>query len=135
MAGFKYRKFQKGGKIRGFARRSGVAFGEFGLQAQGRGRLTPRQIESARRCIMRYTKRGATLWIRRHPDWPVSKKPLEVRQGSGKGNVEYYAARIKPGMVLFEVAGVGEDVARRAFELAAYKLPFKVKFVEREWMS
>ena len=127
----KFRKQQKG-RNRGLAvRGSRVSFGDFGLQCTGRGRLTARQIESARRAINRHVKRGGRVWIRVFPDKPVSKKPLEVRMGKGKGNPEYWVARIKPGRVMFELDGVPEDVARRAFELAAAKLPLNTKFVQR----
>lgn len=112
-----------------------VAFGEFGLQSIGRCRLNARQIEAARRAITRCVKRGGKLWIRVFPDKPISKKPLEVRQGKGKGNVEYYAFEVKPGTMIFEIAGVDEDLARQAFKLASAKLPFKVKFVTKEEVS
>jgi large subunit ribosomal protein L16 len=127
----KYRKQHKG-RNRGLANRgSNVSFGEFGLKATTRGRLTSRQIEAARRAITRYVKRGGKVWIRVFPDKPISKKPLEVRMGSGKGNVEYWVALIQPGSVLYEMEGVSEDIAREAFRLAAAKLPIRTMFVER----
>ena len=111
-----------------------VVYGEFALQATGRGFLTARQIESARRCIARHVKRGGKIWIRAFPDKPVTKKPLEVRQGKGKGNVEYWVAEILPGKVLYEVEGVPEELAREAFALAAAKLPLSTTFVKRTVM-
>lgn len=128
----RYRKQQKG-RNRGLAfRGSEVSFGEYGLKATGRGRLTARQIEAARRAMTRHIKRGGKIWIRVFPDKPISKKPLEVRQGKGKGNVEYWVAQIQPGRVLYEMEGVAEDVAREAFRLAAAKLPMTTAFVTRE---
>lgn len=130
----KFRKQMKG-KNRGLAQRgSTVAFGAFGLKAIGRGRLTARQIEAARRAMTRYVKRGGKIWIRVFPDKPITKKPLEVRQGKGKGNVEYWVAQIQPGRVLYEMEGVAEDVAREAFRLAAAKLPIATTFVTRQVM-
>jgi large subunit ribosomal protein L16 len=130
----KFRKQMKG-RNRGLALRgSKVSFGEYGLKATDRGRLTSRQIEAARRTITRYVKRGGKLWIRVFPDKPVSKKPLEVRMGSGKGNVEYWVALIQPGKVLYEIEGVSEDIAREAFRLAAAKLPIQTTFVSRTVM-
>ncbi|MCX7946772.1 MAG: 50S ribosomal protein L16 [Hydrogenophilus sp.] len=127
----KYRKAHKG-RNRGLATRGvEVAFGEFGLKATGRGRLTARQIEAARRAITRHVKRGGRLWIRVFPDKPVSKKPAEVRMGSGKGNPEFWVCEIQPGKVLYEIAGVSEELAREAFALAAAKLPFSTIFVTR----
>ena len=127
----KFRKQHKG-RNRGLAERGGkVSFGEFGLKATTRGRLTARQIEAARRAISRYVKRGGKVWIRVFPDKPVSKKPLEVRMGSGKGNVEYWVALVQPGKVLYEMEGVPEDIAREAFRLAAAKLPIRTTVVER----
>jgi large subunit ribosomal protein L16 len=127
----RFRKQQKG-RNRGLAIRGGnVSFGEYALKATGRGRLTARQIEAARRTITRHVKRGGKLWIRVFPDVPVTKKPIEVRQGKGKGNVEYWIAQIQPGRVLYEIEGVTEDVAREAFRLAAAKLPFKTTFATR----
>ena len=128
----KYRKQHKG-RNEGLAFRGGsVAFGDFGLKATTRGSLTARQIEAARRCITRTVKRGARVWIRVFPDVPITKKPLEVRMGSGKGNVEYYVARVQPGKVLFEMEGVTEDIAREAFRLAASKLSVDTLFVKRQ---
>ncbi len=120
---------------RGLAHRgSDVSFGEYGLKALDRGRLTARQIEAARRAMTRHIKRGGKIWIRVFPDKPVTKKPLEVRQGKGKGNVEYWVCLIQPGRVLYEMEGVPEDVAREAFRLAAAKLPFPTAFVSRQVM-
>jgi large subunit ribosomal protein L16 len=130
----KFRKQMKG-RNRGLALAgSKVSFGEFGLKAVERTRLTARQIESARRAINRYVRRGGKIWIRVFPDKPISKKPLEVRQGKGKGNVEYWVAQIQPGRVLYEIEGVSEEVAREAFRLAAAKLPMKTTFVSRQVM-
>ena len=130
----KFRKQMKG-KNRGLAQRGNtVAFGMFGLKAIGRGRLTARQIEAARRAMTRHVKRGGKIWIRVFPDKPITKKPLEVRQGKGKGNVEYWVAQIQPGRVLYEMEGVAEDVAREAFRLAAAKLPIATTFVTRQVM-
>jgi len=130
----KFRKQMKG-KNRGLAQRgSTVAFGVFGLKAVGRGRLTARQIEAARRAMTRHVKRGGKIWIRVFPDKPITKKPLEVRQGKGKGNVEYWVAQVQPGRVLYEMEGVTENVAREAFRLAAAKLPIATTFVSRQVM-
>ena len=130
----KFRKQQKG-RNRGLALRgSSVSFGEFGLKAVGRGRLTARQIEAGRRAMTRRVKRGGKIWIRVFPDKPITTKPLEVRQGKGKGSVEYWVALIRPGKVLYEMQGVTEDVAREALGLAAAKLPFKTAFVSRTAM-
>ena len=127
----KFRKQMKG-RNRGLASRgSTVSFGEFALKATDRGRLTARQIEAARRAMTRHVKRGGTIWIRVFPDKPITKKPLEVRQGKGKGNVEYWVAKIQPGKVLYEMEGVSEDIAREAFRLAAAKLPIPTTFVAR----
>ena len=108
-----------------------MSFGEYALKAIGRGRMTARQIEAARRAMTRRVKRGGQIWIRVFPDKPITNKPLEVRQGKGKGNVEYWVAQIKPGKILYEMEGVPEEVARDAFRLAAAKLPFATKFVKR----
>jgi large subunit ribosomal protein L16 len=108
-----------------------VSFGEYALKAIGRGRMTARQIEAARRAMTRRVKRGGQIWIRVFPDKPITNKPLEVRQGKGKGNVEYWVAQIKPGKILYEMEGVPEEVAKDAFRLAAAKLPFATKFVKR----
>lgn len=130
----KFRKQQKG-RNRGLSHRgSTVSFGEFGLKAIARGRLTARQIEAARRAMTRAVKRGGQVWIRVFPDKPITQKPLEVRQGKGKGNVEYWIAQIKPGKVLYEIEGVSERDARTAFRLAAAKLPFQTAFVKRSIM-
>ena len=120
------------GRNRGLAHRgSKVRFGEYGLKCIGRGRITARQIEAARRAMTRHIKRGGKIWIRVFPDKPITKKPLEVRQGKGKGNVEYWVAQIQPGKVLYEVEGVDESLAREAFALAAAKLPIPTVFVKR----
>lgn len=127
----KFRKQFKG-RNRGLAQSGNkVSFGEFGLKATARGRLTARQIEAARRTITRTVKRGGKLWIRVFPDKPITKKPLEVRQGKGKGNVEYWVAQIQPGRMLYEIEGVDEELAREAFALAAAKLPMGTTFVKR----
>jgi large subunit ribosomal protein L16 len=127
----KYRKEQKG-RNKGVATRgAAVSFGEFGLKAIGRGRLTARQIEAARRAMTRHIKRGGRIWIRIFPDKPISKKPAEVRMGNGKGNPEYWVAEIQPGKVLYEMDGVDEVLAREAFRLAAAKLPLETAFVSR----
>ena len=126
----KFRKQHKG-RNRGLAQRgSTVSFGEYALKATGRGRMTARQIEAARRAMTRRVRRGGQIWIRVFPDKPITQKPLEVRQGKGKGNVEYWIAQIKPGKVLYEMEGVPEEVARDAFKLAAAKLPFPTTFVK-----
>jgi large subunit ribosomal protein L16 len=130
----KYRKQMKMDN-RGLAHKgSKVSFGEFGLKSVERGRLTARQIEAARRTISRHVKRGGKIWIRVFPDKPISKKPLEVRMGSGKGGVEYWIAQIKPGTMLYELEGVSEELAREAFRLAAAKLPLKTTFSIRTVM-
>ncbi|MFT6189682.1 MAG: large subunit ribosomal protein L16 [Candidatus Endobugula sp.] len=130
----KFRKMMKG-RNRGLALRgSKVSFGEFGLKAVGRGRLTARQIEAARRAMTRHIKRGGKIWIRVFPDKPITSKPLEVRQGKGKGNVEYWVAQIQPGKVLYEMDGVSEELAREAFALASAKLPIKTTIVKRSVM-
>lgn len=127
----KFRKQMKG-RNRGLAHRgSTVSFGEYGLKAVGRGRLTARQLESARRALTRHIKRGGKVWIRVFPDKPITQKPLEVRQGSGKGNVEYWVANIQPGRILFEIEGVAPEIAQEAFSLAAAKLPFATKLAKR----
>lgn len=130
----KFRKQQKG-RNRGLAQNGNkVSFGDYGLKAVGRGRLTARQIEAARRAMTRHVKRGGKIWIRIFPDVPVTKKPLEVRQGKGKGNVEYWVAKIQPGKMLYEMEGVTEELAREAFKLAAAKLPIPTVFVSRSLM-
>ncbi len=127
----KFRKVQKG-RNRGLAQSGNkVSFGEFGLKATGRGRLTSRQIEAARRTITRTVKRGGKLFIRVFPDKPISKKPLEVRMGKGKGSVEYWVAQIQPGRMLYEIEGVTEELAREAFRLASAKLPIATTFIKR----
>ena len=127
----KFRKQMKG-RNRGLAHRgSSISFGDYGLKALGRGRLTARQIEAARRALTRHVKRGGKIWIRVFPDKPITQKPLEVRQGKGNGNVEYWVAQIQPGKVLFEIEGVSEELAEEAFSLAAAKLPFRTKFEKR----
>lgn len=128
----KYRKEQKG-RNKGVATRGArVSFGEFGLKATGRGRLTARQLEAARRAMTRHIKRGGRIWIRVFPDKPISRKPAEVRMGNGKGNPEYWVCEIQPGKVLYEMDGVEESLARQAFALAAAKLPFGTTFVVRQ---
>ncbi|WP_133511822.1 50S ribosomal protein L16 [Candidatus Thiosymbion oneisti] len=130
----KFRKQHKG-RNRGLAQAGNrVNFGEYGIKAVSRGRLTARQIEAARRTITRKVKRGGKLWIRVFPDKPVSKKPLEVRMGKGKGNVEYWVALVQPGKVLYEIEGVPEPLAREAFGLAAAKLPVRTTFAQRTVM-
>lgn len=128
----KYRKQFKG-RNRGLATSGNtVHFGEYGLKSVERGRITARQLEAARRAITRHVKRGGKLYIQIFPDKPITKKPLEVRQGKGKGNVEYWVAEVKPGRVMFEIEGIPESLAREAFTLAAAKLPLKAIFVKRE---
>ena len=127
----KFRKMHKG-RNRGLAQNGNtIAFGRYGLVAQTRGRITSRQIESARRAMTRYMKRGGNTWIRIFPDKPITKKPLETRMGKGKGNVEYWVSKIQPGKVLYEMEGVSEEIAREAFRLAAAKLPVLTTFVTR----
>jgi len=126
----KFRKMFKG-RNRGLANGTEVSFGTFGLKAVGRGRLTARQIESARRAMTRHVKRQGQIWIRVFPDKPITSKPLEVRMGKGKGNVEYWVCQIQPGKVLYEMNGVSETLAREAFALAAAKLPLKTTFVTK----
>jgi len=128
----KYRKQMKG-KNRGLASQGNkVSFGEYGLKATDRGRITARQIEAARRAMTRHIRRGGKIWIRIFPDKPITKKPLEVRQGKGKGNVEYWVAQIQPGKILYEMSGVDENLAKEALKLAASKLPVSTKFVTRK---
>jgi len=128
----KFRKQFKG-RNRGLAHRgSSVAFGDYGLKVVERGQLTARQIEAARRAMTRFIKRGGKVWIRVFPDKPITSKPLEVRQGKGKGSVEYWAARVQPGKILYEMDGVTEEVAREAFKLAASKLPLATVVVSRQ---
>ncbi len=130
----KFRKQHKGRNTGDAHRGSKVSFGEFGLKAITRGRLTARQIEAARRAITRHIKRGGKIWIRVFPDKPITKKPLEVRMGKGKGSVEYWVAQIKPGTMLYEIQGVPEELAREAFKLASAKLPIKTTFASRTVM-
>ncbi|MDH5424424.1 MAG: 50S ribosomal protein L16 [Gammaproteobacteria bacterium] len=130
----KFRKVHKG-RNRGLAQSGNkVSFGEFGLKAVDRGRITARQIEAARRAMTRHIKRGGKIWIRIFPDKPITTKPLEVRMGKGKGNVDYWVAQVQPGSVLYEMDGVTEELAREAFKLAAAKLPIKTVFVNRQVM-
>ena len=127
----KFRKQFKG-RNRGLAQRgNSVAFGEYGLKTTDRGQLTAREVEAARRAMTRYVKRGGNIWIRVFPDKPITKKPLEVRQGKGKGNVEYWVAQVQPGRMLYEIAGVTEEVAREAFALSSAKLSVKTSFTKR----
>ena len=127
----KYRKQQKG-RNKGVATRGNkVAFGEYGLKALGRGRLTARQLEAARRTLSRHIKRGGRVWIRVFPDKPISRKPAEVRMGNGKGNPEYFVCEIQPGKIIFEMDGVDAALAKEAFKLAAAKLPFRTASVHR----
>ncbi len=128
----KYRKMHKG-RNRGLAQRGNfVAFGEYGLKATTRGRITARQIEAARRALTRHVRRGGKVWIRIFPDKPITQKPLEVRQGKGKGNVEYWVSLVQPGRMLYEIEGVPEPLAREAFRLASSKLPVNTAFVQRQ---
>ncbi|MDD4151064.1 MAG: 50S ribosomal protein L16 [Candidatus Gracilibacteria bacterium] len=125
----KYRKAMRG-RLKGLAiKGADISFGDYGLKTIDRGYITSRQIESARKAIVRYIKRGGKLWIRIFPDKPYTKKPLEVPMGGGKGSVEMYRARVKPGRVLFELTGVTPEIAREAFRLASYKLPVKTKIL------
>ena len=128
----KYRKQFKGSNSGTAHRGSSVVFGEYALKATDRGRMTAREIEAARRAMTRYVKRGGQIWIRVFPDIPVTAKPLEVRMGSGKGNVEFWVARVLPGKVLFEMEGISETDAREAFRLAASKLSLPTVFVKRQ---
>ena len=128
----KYRKVRIG-KNKGIATRGNyIAFGDYALQSQSNERITSRQIESARQAMTRYIKRGGKIWIRIFPHTPVTKKPQDVKMGSGKGNPEYFAAKVKAGTVMFEMKGVPEEVAREAMRLASHKLPVKTKFIKRE---
>lgn len=128
----KFRKVRKG-RIRGVATSGNyIAFGQYALQAQGNERITSRQIESARQAMTRYIKRGGKIWIRVFPHTPVTKKPQDVKMGSGKGSPEYFVAKVRPGTIMFEMQGVSEEVAREAMRLAAHKLPVKTKFLVRE---
>jgi len=128
----KFRKVRKG-KIRGVATSGNyIAFGEYALQAQGHERITSRQIEASRQAMTRYIKRGGKIWIRIFPHTPVTRKPLDVKMGSGKGSPEFFVAKVRPGTILFEMQGVSEEIAREAMRLAAHKLPVKTKFLIRE---
>ena len=128
----KFRKIRKG-KIRGVATAGNyIAFGDYALQAQGHERITSRQIEAARQAMTRYIKRGGKIWIRIFPHISVTRKPLDVKMGSGKGSPEFFVAKVKPGTILFEMQGVSEEVAREAMRLAAHKLPVKTKFIMKE---
>ncbi len=128
----KFRKIRKG-KIRGVATSGNyIAYGDFALQAQGHERITSRQIEAARQAMTRHIKRGGKIWIRIFPHIAVTRKPLDVKMGSGKGSPEFFVAKVKPGTVMFEMQGVPEEVAREAMRLAAHKLPVKTKFLIRE---
>jgi large subunit ribosomal protein L16 len=128
----KYRKVRKG-KIRGVATSGNeIAFGDYALQSLGMERITSRQIESARQAMTRYIKRGGKIWIRIFPHTPVTRKPQDVKMGSGKGNPEFFVAKVRPGTILFEMQGVSEEVAREAMRLASHKLPIKTKFIVKE---
>jgi len=128
----KFRKVRKG-KIRGVATAGNyIAYGEYALQAQGHERITSRQIESARQAMTRYIKRGGKIWIRIFPHTPVTRKPLDVKMGSGKGSPEFFVAKVRPGTVMFEMQGVTEETAREAMRLAGHKLPVKTKFIVKE---
>jgi large subunit ribosomal protein L16 len=127
----KYRKQQKGRNTGIATRGNKVAFGEFGLKAIGRGRLTARQLEAGRRALSRHIKRGGRIWIRVFPDKPISKKPAEVRMGNGKGNPEYFVCEIQPGKIIYEMDGIEAPIAKQAFALAAAKLPFRTAVVQR----
>lgn len=128
----KFRKVRKG-KVRGVATAGNyIAYGEFALQAQGHERITSRQIEAARQAMTRYIKRGGKIWIRIFPHTPVTRKPLDVKMGSGKGSPEFFVAKVRPGTVMFEMQGVSEETAREAMRLAAHKLPVKTKFLVKE---
>jgi large subunit ribosomal protein L16 len=130
----KYRKQQKG-KNRGVAQNGDkVSFGQYGLKAIDRGRITSRQIEAARRAMTRHVRRGGKIWIRMFPDTPVTNKPIEVRMGKGKGGIEYWATKVQPGNVLYEMEGVSEPLAREAMRRAAQKLPVRCVFVNRQIM-
>ena len=128
----KYRKVQRGRMTGAASRGNKVSYGEFGIQALEPGWITGNQIEAARIAMTRYTKRGGQVWIKIFPDKPITEKPAETRMGSGKGSPEYWVAVVKPGRVMFEIAGVSEDVAREALRLASHKLPIKTKVIKRE---
>lgn len=128
----KYRKQMKGRNNGAASRGTEIAFGQFALKAETAERITSRQIEAARRAMTRYIKRGGKIWIRIFPDTPITKKPAEVRMGSGKGSVDHYAAKVQPGKIMFEMDGVAEEVAKEAMRLAAHKLPVRTRFIVRE---
>ena len=128
----KYKKIKKGNKLKFNFKNNKLKFGDIGLLSIESGIITARQIEAARRAMTRYIKRGGNIWIRIFPDKPITKKPLEVRMGKGKGNVEYWVALVQPGKVMFEMAGVEEEIAREAFRLASAKLPIKTHFVKKD---
>jgi len=128
----KYRKQMKGRNDGQASRGTEIAFGQYGLKAETAERITSRQIEAARRAMTRYVKRGGKIWIRIFPDTPITKKPAEVRMGSGKGSVDHYAAKVQPGKIMFEMDGVAEDIAKEAMRLAAHKLPVRTRFIIRE---
>jgi large subunit ribosomal protein L16 len=128
----KYRKVRKGKNPGTATRGNYIAFGDYALQSQGNERITSRQIESSRQAMTRYIKRGGKIWIRIFPHTPVTRKPQDVKMGSGKGNPEFFVAKVKAGTVLFEMKGVDEEVAREAMRLASHKLPIKTKFIKRE---
>lgn len=128
----KYRKQMKGRNNGVASRGTEIAFGQYGLKAETAERITSRQIEAARRAMTRYIKRGGKIWIRIFPDTPITNKPAEVRMGSGKGSVDHYAAKVKPGRIMFEMDGITEDVAREAMRLAAHKLPVQTRFIVRQ---
>jgi large subunit ribosomal protein L16 len=128
----KYRKVRVGKNVGNATAGHYIAFGDFALQSQGNERITSRQIESARQAMTRYIKRGGKIWIRIFPHTPVTKKPQDVKMGGGKGNPEYFAAKVKAGTVMFEMKGVTEEIAREAMRLASHKLPVKTKFIKRE---
>ncbi len=128
----KYRKVRKG-RITGIATSGNyIAFGQYALQCQGTDRITSRQIEAARQAMTRYIKRGGKIWIRIFPHTPVTRKPQDVKMGSGKGNPEFFVAKVRPGTIMFEMQGVSEEVAREAMRLASHKLPVKTKFLVKE---
>lgn len=128
----KFRKVRKG-RITGVATKGNyIAFGDFALQAQGSERITSRQIEAARQAMTRYIKRGGKIWIRIFPHTPVTRKPQDVKMGSGKGNPEFFVAKVRPGTILFEMQGVPEEIAREAMRLASHKLPIKTKFLVKD---
>lgn len=128
----KYRKVRIGTNEGVATRGNYIAFGEYGLQSLGNERITSRQIEASRQAMTRYIKRGGKIWIRIFPHTPVTRKPLDVKMGSGKGNPEFFVAKVKAGTVMFEMQGVSEEIAREAMRLASHKLPIKTRFIKRE---